>query len=207
MELTVKDILKWLELANEQIQTEKTYLTELDQAIGDGDHGLNMARGFGEVASAVLSENDGTIAGVLKDTAMTLISKVGGASGPLLGTAFLRMSTALKDEESLDPQRLSSALYAAVEGIKQRGKASEGEKTMLDVWLPVAHHFSEGATFDGKELAQVAKEALEATKDMKATKGRASYFGEKSIGHIDPGAATSYYLFSALAQVIEGSDV
>src|SRR5699024_11846994 len=86
MELTVNDILKWLELANERIQTEKTYLTELDQAIGDGDHGLNMARGFGEVASAVLSENDGTIAGVLKDTAMTLISKVGGASGPLLGT-------------------------------------------------------------------------------------------------------------------------
>src|SRR5699024_10044073 len=157
--------------------------------------------------SAGLVENGGSIAGVVKDTGMTLDLEGGGGSGPLLGTAFLRMSTALKDEESLDPQRLASALYAAVEGIKQRGKASEGEKTMLEVWLPVAHHFSEGATFDGNALAQVAKDAMEATKDMQATKGRASYFGEISIGHIDPRAATSYYLFSALAQVVEGSDV
>lgn len=206
MKLIVNDILKWIELTNEQIQTHKAYLSELDQVIGDGDHGHNMARGFQEVIVKLESGDDETITDVLKDTAMTLISKVGGASGPLLGTAFLRMSTALKGEESLDTQGLSSALYEAVKGIKQRGKATEGEKTMLDVWIPVTHHFSETDTFEPAAIVQVAKEAMEATKDMKATKGRASYFGDKSIGHIDPGAVTSYYIFAALAEAIEGRD-
>lgn len=204
MELMVKDIVNWLDEVNENIQEHKTYLTELDQPIGDGDHGINMARGFEEVVRKVTGEDYETIADVLKDTAMTLISKVGGASGPLLGTAFLRMSTAAKGMESLDTHAFSDVLHEAAAGIKQRGRSREGEKTLLDVWVPVADYFSGVDTFSSADISRAAKVAMENTKDMKATKGRAAYFGEKSIGYIDPGAASSYYMFVALAEVVKG---
>lgn len=206
MELTVRDIKNWLELTNETIQKHKAYLTELDQPIGDGDHGSNMAKGFQAVVSKVTNIDHETIADVLKDAAMTLISTVGGASGPLLGTAFLRMATALKEKDTLDPHTFSEALYKAVEGVKQRGKAAEGEKTLLDVWIPVADYLADTDAFLPDDISRVAKEAMENTKDMKATKGRAAYFGEKSIGHIDPGAVTSYYIFAALGEAMERSD-
>lgn len=206
MELTVKEMITWLEISNKSIQENKEYLTTLDQAIGDGDHGINMARGFQEVVNKVTAQDYEAIADVLKDTAMTLISKVGGASGPLLGTAFLKMSTAVKGQESLDTAEFATALDEAVNGIKQRGKASEGEKTMLDVWSPMVDYFSDADRFSPEIIAETAKKAMEKTEDMMATKGRASYFKEKSIGHIDPGAATSYYIFLSLAEAVKGGE-
>lgn len=206
MELTVKEMITWLEISNKRIQENKEYLTTLDQAIGDGDHGINMARGFQEVVNKVTAQDYEAIADVLKDTAMTLISKVGGASGPLLGTAFLKMSTAVKGQESLDTAEFATALDEAVNGIKQRGKASEGEKTMLDVWSPMVDYFSDADRFSPEIIAETAKKAMEKTEDMMATKGRASYFKEKSIGHIDPGAATSYYIFLSLAEAVKGGE-
>lgn len=206
MELTVKEMITWLEISNKRIQENKEYLTTLDQAIGDGDHGINMARGFQEVINKVTAQDYEAIADVLKDTAMTLISKVGGASGPLLGTAFLKMSTAVKGQESLDTAEFATALDEAVNGIKQRGKASEGEKTMLDVWSPMVDYFSDADRFSPEIIAETAKKAMEKTEDMMATKGRASYFKEKSIGHIDPGAATSYYIFLSLAEAVKGGE-
>lgn len=206
MELTVKEMITWLEISNKRIQENKEYLTTLDQAIGDGDHGINMARGFQEVINKVTAQDYEAIADVLKDTAMTLISKVGGASGPLLGTAFLKMSTAVRGQESLDTAEFATALDEAVNGIKQRGKASEGEKTMLDVWSPMVDYFSDADRFSPEIIAETAKKAMEKTEDMMATKGRASYFKEKSIGHIDPGAATSYYIFLSLAEAVKGGE-
>ncbi|WP_174614255.1 dihydroxyacetone kinase subunit DhaL [Virgibacillus ihumii] len=206
MELTVKEVVAWLEISNTTIQENKAYLTELDQAIGDGDHGINMARGFQEVVNKVTGQEYQTIADVWKDTATTLISKVGGASGPLLGTAFLKMSSAVKGQESLDPADFASALDAAVRGIKQRGKATEEEKTMLDVWSPMKDYFSSAEQFLPEAITETAGQAMEKTEDMMATKGRASYFKEKSIGHIDPGAATSYYIFSGLAEAVKGGE-
>lgn len=206
MELTVKEMITWLEISNKRIQENKEYLTTLDQAIGDGDHGINMARGFQEVVNKVTAQDYEAIADVLKDTAMTLISKVGGASGPLLGTAFLKMSTAVRGQESLDTAEFATALDEAVNGIKQRGKASEGEKTMLDVWSPMVDYFLDVDRFSPEIIAETAKKAMEKTEDMMATKGRASYFKEKSIGHIDPGAATSYYIFLSLAEAVKGGE-
>lgn len=206
MTLTVKGTISWLEISNKYIQENKEYLTELDQAIGDGDHGINMARGFQEVIHKITDQEYEAIADVLKDTAMTLISKVGGASGPLLGTAFLKMSSAVKGQESLDTASFAAALDGAVNGINQRGKATEGEKTLLDVWSPMADYFSGAEQFSPEVIAETSKEAMQKTKDMMATKGRASYFKEKSIGHIDPGAVTSYYIFSGLAEAVKGGE-
>ncbi|ALX50375.1 dihydroxyacetone kinase subunit DhaL [Lentibacillus amyloliquefaciens] len=204
MELTVQDIVTWIEKANEKMQANKEYLTTLDQEIGDGDHGINMARGFQE-AAAKLADNDYPDAeAVLKDTAMTLMSKIGGASGPLFGTAFLKMSVASKEAETLDYETFKHGLKEAVEGIKQRGKATEGEKTLVDVWAKMADLFNKETDFSADKIADEANDAMEQTKDMMATKGRASYFKERSIGHIDPGSASSQYIFTALAEVIGG---
>ncbi|WP_077330247.1 dihydroxyacetone kinase subunit DhaL [Virgibacillus siamensis] len=206
MELTVKDVATWLELSNKYIQENKEYLTELDQKIGDGDHGINMARGFQEVMHKMIEQDYQTISDVLKDTAMTLISKVGGASGPLLGTAFLKMSTSVKGQENLDTAAFSAALNEAVNGVKQRGKSTEGEKTLLDVWSPMADYFSGTDDFSSDSIIETAKKAMADTEDMQATKGRAAYFKEKSVGHIDPGAATSYYIFAGLAYAVKGGN-
>lgn len=206
MGLAVKEIMAWLEISNNSIQENKEYLTTLDQTIGDGDHGINMARGFQEVINQVSAQEYETIADVLKDTAMTLISKVGGASGPLLGTAFLKMSSAVKGKELLDTADFAASLDEAVNGIKQRGKSTEGEKTILDVWSPMADYFSDTEQFLPEEIEETAKAAMEKTEDMMATKGRASYFKEKSIGHIDPGAVTSYYIFASLAEAVKGGE-
>ncbi|GGK07135.1 dihydroxyacetone kinase subunit L [Lentibacillus kapialis] len=204
MELTVQDVAAWIETSNEKIQANKEYLTTLDQAIGDGDHGINMARGFQEATKKIAEQTYTSSAAVLQDTAMTLMSKVGGASGPLFGTAFLKLSTALKGSEPVDYKTFAGGLEEAVNGIKQRGKATEGEKTLLDVWSQLAAYFNRETGFDGEKMAEEAKSAMEQTKEMTATKGRASYFKERSIGHIDPGSASSSYIFEALADVIKG---
>lgn len=192
-----------MEKTNEKIQSNKEYLTSLDQAIGDGDHGLNMARGFQEVVNKLSSSNYTYVSDVLKDVSMTLLSKVGGASGPLYGTAFLKMSTALKGIETVDYPQFKKAVVEAVNGVKERGKANKGEKTMIDVWEPIVDFLQKQDNLEAKELESTAEKAMEATQDLKATKGRAAYLKERSIGHLDPGSVSSYYIFAALSEVLE----
>ena len=203
MGLKMDDIKLWIARTNETIQENKEYLGDLDQAIGDGDHGINMSRGFQEAANKISSTEYKTVSDLIKDWAMVLLSKVGGASGPLYGTALLKFSAALKDKEEIDYISFTEAVEEGVNGIILRGKAQEGDKTMLDVWSPLLTYLKGKETLDAKEFEGAAKNAMEKTKDLKAVKGRASYLGERSIGHIDAGAVSSYYLFSSLAQIIE----
>ncbi|MCA1011156.1 dihydroxyacetone kinase subunit DhaL [Halobacillus halophilus] len=206
MKLEVSHALEWIHNINDKVQSNKDELTSLDQAIGDGDHGINMARGFQEAVNKISGEDYSDVSGVWKDVATTLMSKVGGASGPLYGTVFLKMSTAVKGAENVDFQTFSSALKEAVAGIKQRGKAEAGEKTMLDVWEPLADQMSEVQEFDRQLILDTAQASMEKTKDLVATKGRAAYLKERSKGHIDPGAMSSYYVFEALADCIKGDE-
>lgn len=204
MELGVSQTVEWMVNLNDKIQGHKDELSALDRAIGDGDHGINMARGFQEVENALKEQEFSSVSDVLKKVATTVMSKVGGASGPLYGTAFLKMSMACKDKR-VDDAVFVEMLEAAVEGVMQRGKAVEGEKTMVDVWLPVCRELKSSGEVDGARLKEVAYASMEATKDKVATKGRAAYLKERSQGHIDPGAVSSYYLFEALVEVLDGS--
>lgn len=204
MHFEVEHAIQWFNRTNEHIQAEKKTLTRLDQVIGDGDHGINMARGFEAVAGKLHGQTYVTVAGVLKDTAMTLISTVGGAAGPLYGTAFLRMATALQGKDNIDVDTFGNALEAALQGMKERGRAEKGEKTLIDVWEAVAELFSKAEKFPSVTLEETAKKAMGETEKLIATKGRAAYFKEKSVGHIDPGAASSYYLFASLAEILKG---
>lgn len=202
MEFEVKHAMAWMEATNERIQSNKEYLTTLDQAIGDGDHGINMARGFKEVMLKISASDYAVVSDLLKDVAMTLMGKVGGAAGPLYGTAFLKLSTAVKGKEYVDYESFTIGLEEALAGIKQRGKANEGEKTMVDLWVPVIQAMKGRDDFDSEVIASAADKAREKTKDVKATKGRAAYLGDRSIGHLDPGTISSYYLFDALAETV-----
>lgn len=206
MQLTVEQTLTWLEKTNEKVQANKEYLTSLDQAIGDGDHGINMARGFQEVMKKVEAASYESVSDVLKDVAMTLMSKVGGASGPLFGTAFLKMSMAVKGAEPVDEAAFTKGVDEALNGILMRGKAQEGQKTMIDVWAPVLRFLQENDTVEPDRLEEVAKAAMEGTKDTKAIKGRAAYLGDRSIGHLDPGSVSSFYLFQSLAETLKEAE-
>ncbi|MGE8203109.1 dihydroxyacetone kinase subunit DhaL [Heyndrickxia sp. NPDC080065] len=207
MNLTINDTLKWMEKINGKIQTNKKYLTSLDQAIGDGDHGINMARGFQEVINKTTIVNYETVSDCFKDVAMTLMSKVGGASGPLYGTAFLKMSMAVRGKTSLNKELFTTAINEAIMGISQRGRAKEGDKTLLDVWQPILRFLQEHDSINWDDFESFAKNAMEATKDIMALKGRAAYLKERSIGHLDPGSVSSYYLFQSLAEVVrEGEE-
>lgn len=200
MELSAAVMKQWALRINAKMQEHKDKLSELDQAIGDGDHGHNMARGFQEVANKVEDTSYDDIGAMYKDVASTLISKVGGASGPLYGTAFLKAASAWKGRDVLDSAALTEGIEAAVGGIETRGKASLGDKTMLDVWIPVRDEMKEHGA-DAEKAAKTAAEEAEATIDRIAKKGRASYLGERSKGHMDPGAFSSQLVFEALAEV------
>lgn len=179
---------KWFSLFIEEIEANKHYLSELDSAIGDGDHGNNMARGTTALKEKLETEEELEISELFKLAGMTFVSKIGGASGPLYGSAFINMAKTSKETTStLD------LLKSGLEGIKKRGKAEINEKTMVDVWTPVIEAYEKGHLTSEK-----VQQFVVATKDMKATKGRASYLGERSIGHIDPGACSSGYLFSSM---------
>ncbi len=205
MEVGIVEVKLWLQKLNRKLQQEKEHLTDLDQAIGDGDHGLNMARGFKEVSIKIENTDYETLGALLKDTGMTLLTKVGGASGPLYGTAFLKAATSIGDKSSVTLTDLSEALEAALEGIKARGKANLLDKTMIDVWEPVIHYMKENReSIDWDEVIRLSNEKMEATKELEARKGRAAYLGKRSIGHIDPGAASSNYFFVELADVLKG---
>ena len=190
-----------------KIEAEKEYLTELDNEIGDGDHGINLARGFEAVEKKLPSLAGGDIGALLKGVGMQLVSTVGGASGPLYGTAFMKAGMACKGLTEIDGPAFVKAMEAAVDGIKMRGKATEGEKTMLDALCPALKVLQDDVTA-GKSLkealqdaAQAAEKGVEYTKTIIATKGRASYFGERSLGHQDPGATSSLYLLQVLAEM------
>lgn len=174
-------------------------LTRLDQAIGDGDHGVNMRRGF----EAVMADLDATAAKplpeALKQVGMTLVMKVGGASGPLYGTLFSELGKAMPD--AVSAEAAAAALDTAIQKVKARGKSEPGQKTMLDVLIPVQAVVASG---DLAAIRRTAGEAAAATVPMKAIRGRASFLGDRSIGHMDPGARSSELIINAVCDVLEG---
>jgi len=177
-------------------------LTDLDRAIGDGDHGTNMRRGFEAVLAAADELSAKAFGESLKGVGTTLVMKVGGASGPLYGTLFLSLGKSLTDEVSRE--QLAEAFAAAIEAVKARGKSDVGQKTMLDVFFPVLAVLREGGEGFPARLRATAKTAAENTIPMKAIRGRASFLGERSIGHMDPGARSSALIVDAVADVMEG---
>ncbi|NMK39377.1 dihydroxyacetone kinase subunit L [Megasphaera elsdenii] len=205
--MDTKQMAAIIEGMAKKIEAEKDYLTQLDNEIGDGDHGINLARGFEAVEKKLPSLAGGDIGALLKGIGMQLVSTVGGASGPLYGTAFMKAGMACKGLTELDGPAFVKAMEAAVDGIKMRGKATEGEKTMLDALCP-ALKVMQDEVAAGKSLkealqdaAAAAEKGVEYTKTIIATKGRASYLGERSLGHQDPGATSSLYLLQVLAEM------
>lgn len=205
MSFTVEDAKLWLTNLNKVYQQEKMYLTELDQAIGDGDHGINMARGFKELSQKLETAEYQDIGALFKDAGMVLLSKIGGASGPLYGTVFIKAAGALKDKGEATREELTAAFAESLEGLKLRGKAGLNDKTMLDVWIPAVEFLQNHEKVDWDEFIQLTEEKMEGTKELEAKKGRASYLGARSVGHIDPGAASSHYFFAELAKVSKGA--
>ena len=196
---------RWIELSAADIAEQRDYLVDLDRAIGDGDHGENMDRGFKAAVEALEQAQPGSVAEVLKTVAKTLMSTVGGAAGPLYGTAFLRASKAAGDGD-LDGAGVAAVIAGALDGIQARGKATTGEKTMVDAWTP-ALEAARAAAESGSDPAAVleaaataAEAGAAATEPMRATKGRASYLGERSIGHLDPGAVSTSLILRAAAR-------
>lgn len=193
---------RWIELAAAQVAEQRDYLVDLDRAIGDGDHGENMDRGFKAAVEALGQAQPASVAEVLKTVAKTLMSTVGGAAGPLYGTAFLRASKAAGDGE-LDGAGVAAVIAGALNGIQARGKATTGEKTMVDAWTPAleAARAAAEAGSDPVAVLEAAATAAEAgaaaTDPMRATKGRASYLGERSIGNLDPGAVSTSLILRA----------
>jgi dihydroxyacetone kinase-like protein len=177
-------------------------LTDLDRTIGDGDHGINMRRGFEAVLAAVDELSAKNLGESLKGVGTTLVMKVGGASGPLYGTLFMSLGKSLADEVSCE--QAADAFAAAIEAVKARGKSDVGQKTMLDVLSPVLGVLREGGTDMTARLKAAAKAAAEDTIPMRAIRGRASFLGERSIGHMDPGARSSALIVEAVADVMEG---
>ena len=177
-------------------------LTDLDRAIGDGDHGANMRRGFEAVLAAVDELAAKNLGESLKGVGTTLVMKVGGASGPLYGTLFMSLGKTLEDEVTCE--RVADAFATAIEAVKARGKSDVGQKTMLDVLFPVLAVLREGGTELPVRLKAAAKAAAEQTIPMRAIRGRASFLGERSVGHMDPGARSSALIVDAVADVMEG---
>jgi len=177
-------------------------LTDLDRAIGDGDHGANMRRGFEAVLAAVDDLSARNFGESLKGVGTTLVMKVGGASGPLYGTLFTSLGKSLDDEVSRE--QITDAFASAVDAVKARGKSDVGQKTMLDVLFPVLEVLREGGDRLPLRLKETAREAAEKTIPMRAIRGRASFLGERSVGHMDPGARSSALIVDAVADVMEG---
>lgn len=198
----------WIARFGDEVTAQKDWLTELDSAIGDADHGANMARGMAAVRERLAVGEPATIDELLKTVGMTLVSSVGGASGPLYGTFFLRSGMAAGPVTELDGPAFAAALRAGLDGVIARGKAELGDKTMLDAMIPAVDAF-DASLADGGAVADAARVASEAasagrdaTEPMVARKGRASYLGDRSAGHLDPGAASTAILFETLADAL-----
>lgn len=206
--VTLDTLVDWLTRFSAVVTEQRDYLTELDSAIGDADHGANMARGMTAVMEKIGGAKPDTIAELLKNVGMTLVSSVGGASGPLYGTFFLRMGMASGPVSELSASELENALRAGFEGIVQRGKAELGDKTMCDAFAPALDAYA-AALAAGSDLrgasgaaASAGAEGRDATIPLLAKKGRASYLGERSVGHLDPGATSTAMLLKTLADAI-----
>jgi dihydroxyacetone kinase-like protein len=208
--VSVEQLVAWLSSFRDAVHEHGAYLTELDSAIGDADHGVNLTRGMDAVMAAV-DQAPGTPGELLKKVGMTLVTSVGGASGPLYGTFFLRGAAAAGEASALDGAALLAVLRAGLEGIVARGKAEPGDKTMYDALAPALDAFARSLAAGGdvdaaaRAAADAAAEGRDATEPMLALKGRASYLGERSVGHIDPGAASSALLFEALAGSLDAA--
>jgi len=206
--VTKQQILQWLQAVAVVLEQNKDYLTELDAAIGDADHGINMNRGFQKVVSQLPSVTDKDIGSILKTVSMTLISSVGGASGPLYGTLFLRASTAVAGKLELSDEDMVDLLQATVDGIVQRGKANLGDKTMLDALSPASDAFKQAVANNAstqealQQAVAAAEEGMKNTIPLVAKKGRASYLGDRSSGHQDPGATSAYLILKTLLETI-----
>jgi phosphoenolpyruvate---glycerone phosphotransferase subunit DhaL len=207
MAISYEQMLNWLRLIDESLIENRGYLTELDAAVGDGDHGTNLARGGAASSSKVDAEQPEYLDDLFKLVGMTLVGSVGGASGPLYGTFFLRFATSAGHRQELTPEQFADALDAGLEGIVERGKPEPGDKTMFDAMEPAVRAFRAGlrggdAVSASRAAADAAAAGRDATADLVARKGRASYLGDRSIGHIDPGAASTAIMFEALAQAL-----
>jgi phosphoenolpyruvate---glycerone phosphotransferase subunit DhaL len=205
--VTYDDAVRFVKTFAATIAENKAYLTELDSSIGDADHGINMDRGMQAALGKIDALPAGDVGNLFKTVGMTLVSTVGGAGGPLYGTLFLRMGTALAGRSEIDASGWLEALTQAVEGVQQRGKAEPHDKTMLDALWPARAALAEaveaGAPLSDalRRSADAAREGMEATIPLVARKGRASYLGERSAGHQDPGATSSYLLLKTVADV------
>jgi phosphoenolpyruvate---glycerone phosphotransferase subunit DhaL len=203
-----EDTLAVVQAMAAAMEENRKHLTKLDSEIGDGDHGNNMHRGFQAALERLEGTELQTPADVLKAVSTALVGKVGGAAGPLYGTAFLRASTSLSGKEDLSSEDVAKAMEAALGGVKQRGKAEEGDKTMIDALAPAVAAAKEAAS-SGKGVGEVSREAAEAagegseaTVPLTARRGRASYLGERAAGHMDPGARSTYLLLDAAARAL-----
>jgi dihydroxyacetone kinase-like protein len=205
------DAVRWVRAFAATIADQKEYLTDLDSAIGDADHGINMDRGMRAAVTKLDSVPPGDVGTLFKTVGMTLVSTVGGAGGPLYGTLFLQLGSATAGRPEIDEGGWLEALSAAVKGVQARGKAEAGDKTMLDALMPardaLAEAVQEGAGFSDalRRSTEAAETGMKATIPLVARKGRASYLGERSAGHQDPGATSSYLLLKTAADTWNGS--
>jgi phosphoenolpyruvate---glycerone phosphotransferase subunit DhaL len=203
-------VLAWIERFAATVAENREYLTQLDSAIGDADHGTNIDRGMKAAVGKIEGMEGDDIGSLLKTVGMTLVSTVGGAGGPLYGTLFMQMGTATAGKSELEPEDWAGALDAAVEGVQMRGKAEVGDKTMIDALVPARDSFraalADGASFEEalSKSAEGAEEGMRATIPLVARKGRASYLGERSAGHQDPGATSSQLLIKTAAETWSG---
>src|SRR5436305_13340278 len=205
---TRTDLEQWVRAFAQQVEDNKDLLTELDAAIGDADHGANMDRGLKAVLVALEQDPPATPATLFNKVGLTLVSTVGGASGPLYGTLFLRLGVAIGDEEPVSPARFAAALRAGLEGVVARGKAEPGDKTMYDALAPAVDALEaalaakESWAFALERATGAAEAGREATTQMLARKGRASYLGERSVGHQDPGATSAALLVASAYEAL-----
>ena len=209
MVVTKAQVIAWIENTAKVIQSNKDYLTQLDSPIGDADHGINMSRGFGKVMEKLPSVVDTDIGTILKTIGMTLMSSVGGASGPLYGTFYMRAGTSAAAKQELSGDDLFNLLQAGVDGVVQRGRAQLQDKTMYDAWVPALAALRAGLD-NGQTIVTAMGETVAAaergrndTIPLQARKGRASYLGERSIGHQDPGATSTHLILKALLDVLQ----
>lgn len=207
--VSLEQLVSWLSRFRDLVTEKQSYLTELDSAIGDADHGANMTRGMTAVMEKIGAAPASAVDELFKSVGMTLVTSVGGASGPLYGTFFLRFGMTAGSVESLDGASFSTALHAGLDGVVARGKAEAGDKTMFDAMAPALAAWDETLGGGGDLVASAsaafaaAEAGRDATEPLVARKGRASYLGERSAGHLDPGATSTTLLFQALAETLE----
>jgi dihydroxyacetone kinase-like protein len=207
MAVSRQDALRWLEALQKVFAENRQQLTDLDAAVGDGDFGISLDRGFTAVQAELSANPPADLRTVFQNVATILIKTMGGSSGPLLGTFFLRAAATCADQSELGPADVVALFQAGVEGLQQRGKAALGDKTMMDAWIPAVDAMR-GALESGNGLTEIlakgtaaAEAGMRATIAMQARKGRGSYLGERSVGHQDAGATATYLLFKTAAEV------